>query len=125
MIPSPGTEYYPMIDKAYRSSQLLTNQIFLASLEILQNKLAERARQTVGGACECASAAICACRPMRKAACLSPVCAAALLCLDPGLAFYVCAPELIAHSHAGLTGGGGKCIQLVLLFATAIAISMS
>ena len=56
---------------------------------------------------------------------LPRLCAAALLCLDPGLAFYVCAPELIAHSRAGLTRGGGKCIQLVLLFATAIAISMS
>ena len=41
--------------------------------------------------------------PAQSRLLLPRLCAAALLCLDPGLAFYVCAPELIAHSHAGLT----------------------
>ena len=33
---------------------------------------------------------------------LPRLCAAALLCLDPGLAFYVCAPELITRQNAAL-----------------------
>ena len=36
VIPSPGTEYYPMKEKAYRTSQLLTHPIFHLLL-ILQN----------------------------------------------------------------------------------------
>merc|ERR1712166_1553 len=61
--------------------------------------------------------------PAQSRLLLPRLCAAALLCLDPGLAFYVRAPELIAHMPA--QRGGGKCIQLVLPFATAIAISTS
>eukprot|EP00964_Phaeocystis_antarctica_P124498 scaffold88141_cov49-Phaeocystis_antarctica.AAC.1 len=69
-------------------------------------------------------AAICAMQlPAQSRLLLPRLCAAALLCLDPGLAFYVRAPELIAHMPA--QRGGGKYIQLVLLFAMAIAISTS
>ena len=53
--------------------------------------------------------------PAQSRLLLPRLCAAALLCLDPGLAFYVRAPELIAHMPA--RRGGGKCIQLVLLSA--------
>mgnify|MGYP006253187685 FL=1 len=42
-----------------------------------------------------------------------------------GLAFYACAPELIAPELAPLPARRGDCIQLVLLFATAIAICIA
>ena len=52
---------------------------------------------------------------------LPRLCAAALLCLDPSLAFYVCAPELIARCW--LNCAEANAFSVVL--ATVIAISMS
>ena len=40
--------------------------------------------------------------PAQSRLLLPRLCAAALLCLDPGLAFYVCAPELITRQNAAL-----------------------
>ena len=68
------------------------------------------------------SAAICACTgPALSRLLLPRLCAAALLCLDPSLAFYVCAPELIARCW--LNCAEANAFSVVL--ATAIAISMS
>ena len=52
---------------------------------------------------------------------LPRLCAAALLCLDPSLAFYACAPELIARCW--LNCAEANAFSVVL--ATAIAISTS
>ena len=121
MIPRAGTEYYLLIDKAYRSSQLLTHPIFSWRFRFFKNRVGRvGARQTgtirMRGHLRMQA-------PAQSRLLFPRVCAAALLCLDPGLTFYVCAPELIAHMP--VQRGGGKCIQLVLLFAMAIAISTS
>eukprot|EP00964_Phaeocystis_antarctica_P061338 scaffold36645_cov67-Phaeocystis_antarctica.AAC.4 len=63
--------------------------------------------------------------PAQSRLLLPRLCAAALLCLDSGLAFYVCAPELINHTTECCPPPAQANAASRLLFASAIAISSS
>ena len=125
MIPSPGTEYYLMKDKADRETRnFSTDQIFQLACGSFKPASRRTKHQLARDACRLRMMQA----PAQSSQLLpgpflfSRLCSALTLA---GLAFYACAPELIAPELAPLPAQRQTACSWFRLFATAIAICIA